>query len=50
MADKIYTAAKLHDISASVYVKNLIHDQVYKDAEAYKEMIKKNKKEWRDNR
>ena len=48
MTNKIYQAAKLHNMSASAYVKSLIHDKVVTDAEAYKELIRKNRAEWKN--
>lgn len=42
----IYRAARLHNMSASAYVKGLIHDQVKKDAEAYSGKLSDNRKAW----
>ena len=46
----IYRAAKHNGMSASAYVKGLIHDKVLEDAAAYAENIRTNKNEWKNNR
>ena len=35
----IYTASRLYNMSASAYIKNLIHERVTQDATAYKEKL-----------
>ena len=40
MTNNIYRAAKLYNMSASAYVKNLIHDKVIEDSDKYKEEIR----------
>lgn len=42
----IYRAARLHNMSASAYIKGLIHDQVKADAEMYAGKLSDSRKAW----
>jgi hypothetical protein len=46
----IHRAARLHNMSASAYVKSLIHEQVRKDAEEYRQKISNSRKTWNRDR
>ena len=46
LTDKIYQAAKLNNVSASVYIKNIIYKTVNDDAAKYKELLKTNRSKW----
>lgn len=44
----IYRAARLHGKSASMYVKELIHDQVIADNDEYTKKLAENRARWKD--